>query len=168
MASESGRELQQHYERQAQRACVLVAEGKGDDAQLKAQVFMPAAEALVANLKMFLGEVTQSSRHMTEQYVSESHTHQMTEPDEPMRPLSPSDPAILSNAASNIADLITDRYRDALRQKGASYAAQVTYKSPGENGLGNLARIGEDVRLYCQKLQAAGVTELFDPSYRPR
>jgi hypothetical protein len=164
VVSNTNRTLTEQYEEQAQRACMILAEGDLSDKVLTSQVFLPGAEALVAHLKMFREQVTQNSGALTQQYVSNESEENNSDAEDMPPPIKATDPAILANAASNIADIIIERYRQELRGNGQSMPAPLTHRSPGENGVGNLPRIAKDVRDYCAKLKDAGVTKLFPVS----
>lgn len=164
VVNNANRTLTQQYEEQAQQACAMVAAEDVSDKVLTSQVFLPGAEALVSHLKMFREQVSQNTGGLTQQYVSGDDKEGKNAGEDIPPPIKATDPAILSNAAANIADIIVERYRQVLRGNGRSVTALVTYRSPGENGFGNLPRIAKDVREYCAKLNEAGVSELFPAS----
>ncbi|MBY0355951.1 MAG: hypothetical protein K2Q12_09535, partial [Rickettsiales bacterium] len=125
------------------------------DDDLRVQVFQPVAHAVYGQLKTLRTE-TDSAPQKAPVSPLTSHYLATTPPDlsAATSPLLPNHPVILANAAASVADTIIERYRVALRHADANLPTLVTFRSPGENGEGNLARISMDVRNYCLKLDA--------------
>lgn len=144
----------------AQKACEIVWRPDASPEKLMAEVYLPVSQLLVGELrKVMTTPLPPEASEKTTLYTANTPLPQEKSPED----VQADEPLLLANAAGSMADLITERYRNLFRRSGQSIPMLVTFRSPGEDGQGNLNRISRDVQRYCNELGEAGVTILFPP-----